>query len=111
MHIAVAQELARRLFPLVGALRNTLAENAEAYSDVVKTGRTHLQDATPITLGQEIGAWVEQIDLALVAVQSALPGVYALDIGGTEVGTGVNAPLPSAEVGARPLARHTGVHF
>src|SRR3546814_9277391 len=87
MHIAVAQELARRLFPSVGALRNTLAEKAEAYSDVVKTGRTHLQDATPITLGQEIGAWVAQIDFALDAVQSALPGVYDLAIGGQAVGT------------------------
>src|SRR3546814_6833306 len=95
--------LARRLFPSVGALRNTLAEKAEAYSDVVKTGRTHLQDATPITLGQEIGAWVAQIDFALDAVQSALPGVYDLAIGGTAVGTGLNAHLRFGEVAARHI--------
>ena len=111
MHIAVAQELARKLFPSVGALRNTLAQKAEAYNEVVKTGRTHLQDATPITLGQEIGAWVAQIDFALDGVQSDLPGIYDLAIGGTAVGTGLNAHPRFGETAAAHIATITGLPF
>ncbi|HWK70281.1 class II fumarate hydratase [Pollutimonas sp. M17] len=111
MHIAVAQELARKLFPAVGALRATLAEKAEAYDEVVKTGRTHLQDATPITLGQEIGGWVAQIDFALDAVQSALPGIYDLAIGGTAVGTGLNAHPRFGQTAAGHIAEITGLPF
>src|SRR5690606_4967528 len=111
MHIAVAQELQRRLFPAVGALRNTLAEKAEAYQDVVKTGRTHLQDATPITLGQEISGWVAQIDFALDAVQSDLPGIYDLAIGGTAVGTGLNAHPRFGDTAAGYIAQITGLPF
>ncbi|MGB3288881.1 MAG: class II fumarate hydratase [Burkholderiaceae bacterium] len=111
MHIAVAQELARKLFPAVGALRATLAEKAQAYDTVVKTGRTHLQDATPITLGQEIGGWVAQIDFALDAVQSALPGIYDLAIGGTAVGTGLNAHPRFGETAAAHIAEITGLPF
>src|SRR5690606_25693146 len=81
MHIAVAQELQRRLFPPVGAVGNTLAEKADAYKDVVKSGRTHLKDATPITLCQEIGGWVARIDFGLDAIQSDLAGIYDLAIG------------------------------
>src|SRR5690606_11279870 len=88
MHIAVAQELERSLFPAVGTLRNTLADKADAFNDIVKTGRTHLQDATPVTVGQEIGSWVAQIGFGLDAVQADLPGIYDLAIGGTAVGTG-----------------------
>ncbi|MBF6615973.1 class II fumarate hydratase [Pollutimonas thiosulfatoxidans] len=111
MHIAVAQELARRLFPSVGKLRDTLAQKADAYQDIVKTGRTHLQDATPITLGQEIGGWVAQIDFALDAVQSALPGIYDLAIGGTAVGTGLNAHRRFGELAAARIADITGLPF
>lgn len=111
MHIAVAQELSRRLFPSVGKLRSTLADKAEAYKDIVKTGRTHLQDATPITLGQEISGWVAQIDFALDAVQSALPGIYDLAIGGTAVGTGLNAHRRFGEMAADRIADITGLPF
>src|SRR3546814_114263 len=111
MHIAVAQELERRLFPAVGTLRNTLADKAETYQDIVKTGRTHLQDATPITLGQEIGGWVAQIDFALDGVQADLPGIYDLAIGGTAVGTGLNAPPRFGDTAAGYIAQITGLPF
>ena len=91
MHVAILGELEVRLFPEVSRLRDTLAAKAAAFADVVKTGRTHLQDATPVTLGQEIGAWVAQIDFGLEAVRAALPGLHDLAIGGTAVGTGLNA--------------------
>jgi len=111
MHIAVAQELARHLFPSVGKLRDTLAAKAEAYQDVVKTGRTHLQDATPITVGQEIGGWVAQLDFSLDAVQATLPGIYDLAIGGTAVGTGLNAHPRFGELAARNISDITGLPF
>jgi fumarate hydratase class II len=111
MHIAVAQELAGQLFPAVGKLRTTLAHKAEQYRDVVKTGRTHLQDATPITLGQEISGWVAQLDFALDAIQSNLPGVYDLAIGGTAVGTGLNAHPRFGEVAAAHIAEIAGLAF
>jgi len=94
MHIAVVEELQGQLFPAVNALRDTLAAKADTHRDLVKTGRTHLQDATPITLGQEISAWVAQIDFGLNGVRAALAGLYDLAIGGTAVGTGLNAPPP-----------------
>lgn len=111
MHIAVAQELAHALFPSVGALRKTLAAKSEKFQSVVKTGRTHLQDATPITVGQEISGWVAQLDFALDAVQAALPGIYDLAIGGTAVGTGLNAHPRFGEEAARHIADITGLPF
>jgi len=111
MHIAVVSELFAQLFPAVTQLRNTLAQKAQDYHDVVKTGRTHLQDATPITLGQEIGAWVAQIDFGLAAVHSALPGLYDLAIGGTAVGTGLNAHPQFGDLAASRIAQLTGQPF
>jgi len=111
MHIAVVSELFAHLFPAVTQLRNTLAQKAQDYHDVVKTGRTHLQDATPITLGQEIGAWVAQIDFGLAAVHSALPGLYDLAIGGTAVGTGLNAHPQFGDLAASRIAQLTGQPF
>ncbi|MGB6007818.1 class II fumarate hydratase [Castellaniella sp.] len=111
MHIAVATELARHFFPAVGKLRATLDAKAKAYQNIVKTGRTHLQDATPITLGQEISAWVAQLDFGLDAVQAALPGVYDLAIGGTAVGTGLNAHPRFGELAAARIADITGLPF
>ncbi|MBS0545364.1 MAG: class II fumarate hydratase [Proteobacteria bacterium] len=109
MHVAILGELESRLFPAVGRLRDTLADKASAFADVVKTGRTHLQDATPVTLGQEIGAWVAQIDFGLDAVRTALPGLHDLAIGGTAVGTGLNAhPLFGART-AEILGLLTGL--
>jgi len=102
MYVAVVERAHGHLLPAVMRLRDTLHAKAEAYRDVVKTGRTHLQDATPITLGQEIGAWVTQIDYALSALDHALEGALDLAIGGTAVGTGLNA---HPEFGARTAAR------
>jgi len=111
MHIAVALQLHRHFFPAVQTLRDTLAQKAQDYADVVKTGRTHLQDATPITLGQEISAWVAQIDFALDAVRSALPGIYDLAIGGTAVGTGLNAHPRFGDTAAAHIATLTKLPF
>src|SRR5690554_1843831 len=111
MHIAAARELHRHLLPAVGRLRDTLAEKAQQYAQVVKTGRTHLQDATPITLGQEIGGWVAQIDFGLEAVRAALPGIHDLAIGGTAVGTGLNAHPEFGDLAARHIAEITGLPF
>ncbi|HLV29649.1 MAG TPA: class II fumarate hydratase [Burkholderiaceae bacterium] len=111
MHIAVSRELHRHLLPAVRRLRDTLAEKATDYQDVVKTGRTHLQDATPITLGQEIGGWVAQIDFGLEAIEAALPGIHDLAIGGTAVGTGLNAHPEFGDLAARHIAEITGLPF
>jgi fumarate hydratase, class II len=111
MHIAVVEQLHDRLLPAVGRLRDTLADKAKEYSDVVKTGRTHLQDATPVTLGQEIGAWVAQIDFGVAAVQATLPGLHDLAIGGTAVGTGLNAHPRFGDRAAAGIAALTGRPF
>ncbi|MFZ6773874.1 class II fumarate hydratase [Undibacterium sp. SXout7W] len=111
MHIAIVSELFNRLFPAVTQLRNTLDGKAIQYAEIVKTGRTHLQDATPITLGQEIGAWVAQIDFGLAAVHAALPGLYDLAIGGTAVGTGLNAHPQFGDLAASRIAELTGQPF
>ncbi|PYE55294.1 class II fumarate hydratase [Deinococcus yavapaiensis] len=111
MHIAVVEELHVQLFPKVTKLRDTLASKAEQYADVVKVGRTHLQDATPITLGQEIGGWVAQIDYCLGEVRHALTGLYELAIGGTAVGTGLNAHPRFGDLAASKFAQETGHPF
>lgn len=111
MHIAVAQELDRDFFPALRQLHATLADKAHAYQQIVKTGRTHLQDATPITLGQEIGAWVAQMEFGLKAVEAALPGIYDLAIGGTAVGTGLNAHPKFGATAAEHIAQITGLPF
>ena len=111
MHIAVVEELQHRLMPSVKTLRDTLAAKSAEFDDVVKTGRTHLQDATPITLGQEIGAWVAQIDFGLHAVEQSLDGLYDLAIGGTAVGTGLNAHPQFGDRCAAVIAGITGFPF
>ena len=111
MHIAIVEELLTRLFPAVTQLRNTLSEKSSKYAHVVKTGRTHLQDATPITLGQEMGAWVAQIDFGLNAVHATLPGLYDLAIGGTAVGTGLNAHPHFGDLAASRIAEFTAHPF
>lgn len=111
MHIAVALELTERLYPHVEALRDELARKSEEFADVVKVGRTHLQDATPITLGQEIGGWVAQIDQALDAVRQSEDRVLELAIGGTAVGTGLNAHPEFGALAARKIADETGLGF
>jgi fumarate hydratase class II len=111
MHIAAAEEVVHRLLPATEQLRTTLHGKAAAFADLVKIGRTHLQDATPVTLGQEISGWVAQIDLARRAVENALPSVYELALGGTAVGTGLNTHPEYAERSARQIATLTGLPF
>jgi fumarate hydratase class II len=111
MHIAAVEVLDKVLLPDVAVLRDTLDAKARAYADVVKIGRTHLQDATPITLGQEISAWVAQIDDAMAQVRHALDGLLELAIGGTAVGTGLNAHPEFGDLAARYMAEETGYAF
>ena len=111
MHIAVVEELHHRLFPAVRKLRDTLAAKSTEFGGIVKTGRTHLQDATPITLGQEVGAWVAQIDFGLHGVEQSLDGLYDLAIGGTAVGTGLNAHPKFGAQTAHQIAAKTGFPF
>ena len=111
MHIATVEEIDGVLVPAVRVLRDTLAAKAEAFADVVMVGRTHLQDATPVTLGQVIGSWVAQLDQALDTIARAMPGVHELAIGGTAVGTGLNAPARFGDVTARRIAEETGKSF
>jgi fumarate hydratase class II len=111
MHIAVVLELNEKLFPSVKVLRDTLAAKSEQYKDLVKVGRTHLQDATPITLGQEIGGWVAQLDYCIAEVRHALVGLYELAIGGTAVGTGLNAHPKFGALAASYYEKETGFPF
>lgn len=111
MHIAVVLELNERLYASVGKLRDTLAAKAEKYNGLVKVGRTHLQDATPITLGQEINSWVAQIDYALAEIKHAGEGLLDLAIGGTAVGTGLNAHPKFGDLAAQKYQDETGYQF
>ena len=111
MHIAVVLELHRHLYPNVAKLRNTLHAKSLEYKDLVKVGRTHLQDATPITLGQEIGGWVAQLDYCIAEVHHAEAGLYDLAIGGTAVGTGLNAHPKFGDLTAQKIGELTGQPF
>ena len=111
MHIAAVEAIETYLVERVALLRNTLDEKSKQFMDVVKIGRTHLQDATPLTLGQEISGWVAQIDLALGAVRATLPQLYELALGGTAVGTGLNAHPEYGETVAAEIAPLTGHPF
>ncbi|WP_392543582.1 class II fumarate hydratase [Oryzobacter telluris] len=111
VHVAVVLELAERLHPAVDALTAALDAKADELGDVVKVGRTHLQDATPVTLGQEIGAWAAQVRDAQADVRYAGEKARALAIGGTAVGTGLNAPAAFGPLVARHLAQETGQEF
>jgi fumarate hydratase, class II len=111
MHIATVEQLDHVLVPAIRTLRDTLAAKAERFSRIVMLGRTHLQDATPLTLGQLISGWVAQLDQALDGILRARPGVCALAIGGTAVGTGLNAHPRFGEVAARLIAEETGQPF
>ncbi len=111
MHIAAAEQTVHHLLPRLDRLRATLDAKARAFADVVKVGRTHLQDATPVTLGQEISGWVAQIDLARASIESALPAVYELALGGTAVGTGLNTHPEYAQRSAEQIAALSGLPF
>jgi len=111
MHVAAVDALMHQLLPALHGLRATLVGKAEEFSDVVKIGRTHLQDATPITLGQEISGWVAQLQHSEQHVRAALPHLSELALGGTAVGTGLNAPPGYAQAVAQELADLTGLPF
>ncbi|MBV8343929.1 MAG: class II fumarate hydratase [Candidatus Eremiobacteraeota bacterium] len=110
MHVAGARAMAEML-PAVQELRDALNRKAKAWSHIVKVGRTHLQDATPLTLGQEFSGYVTQLDRAIAACREALDPLYDLAIGGTAVGTGLNAHPEFGERTAREIARLTGLPF
>ncbi len=111
MHIAAVEALENYLFPRVEILRATLAAKSEEFMDVVKIGRTHLQDATPITLGQEMSGWVAQLELAIKAIKATLPQLKELALGGTAVGTGLNAHPEYGVTVAAEIAKLTGQDF
>ncbi len=111
MHIAAVEAIENYLVARVMLLRDTLAAKSKEFMDVVKIGRTHLQDATPLTLGQEMSGWVAQIDLALAAIRATLPQLYELALGGTAVGTGLNAHPKYGETVAAEIAALTGQPF
>ena len=111
INIAAAMQINEHLLPKVKGLRDAFTAKAEEFSKIVKLGRTHLQDATPLTLGQEFSGYASQLDHALTAVENALPHLYELAWGGTAVGTGLNAPEGYAEKVADRIAEETGLPF
>jgi fumarate hydratase class II len=111
MHVAVADRIVHGLLPPARALQRTLNRLAQDFADVVKIGRTHLQDATPLTLGQEFSGYVAQLEHALTQMEHALPHVLELAQGGTAVGTGLNAPKGFAEQVAQTIAKRTQLGF
>ncbi|HCF6032979.1 class II fumarate hydratase [Pseudomonas aeruginosa] len=111
MHIAAAKAVHEQLLPAIAELSGGLAEQSARHASLVKTGRTHLMDATPITFGQELSAFVAQLDYAERAIRAALPAVYQLAQGGTAVGTGLNAPKGFADAIAAEIAAESGLPF
>lgn len=111
MHIASYKILIDKTIPAIQLLRNTMHLKAVAFKDVVKIGRTHLMDATPLTLGQEFSGYVSQLDHGLVALKNTLPHLSELALGGTAVGTGLNTPKGYAVLVAQHIARFTGLPF
>jgi fumarate hydratase class II len=111
MHIAAAEEIVHRLIPALQKLRNALNDKAEAWKDIVKIGRTHAQDATPLTLGQEFSGYTKQVENGIERIELTLPKLMELAQGGTAVGTGLNAPIGFAERVADRIAAITGLPF
>ena len=111
MHIACAEGVARELLPALHHLHAALVAKQEAFKDIIKIGRTHTQDATPLTLGQEFSGYAAQVASAIKRIELTLPGIYELAQGGTAVGTGLNAPVGFAEGVADRIAAITGLPF
>jgi fumarate hydratase class II len=111
MHVAAARGLHASLLPALAGLREALQEKVVAFAELLKVGRTHLQDATPLTLGQEFSGYVSQLDQARAAIEASAPGLQALAIGGTAVGTGLNTHPQFAELVARELSARLGLPF
>jgi len=111
MHVAAAEEIEHRLKPALQKLRNALNDKAQAWTHIIKIGRTHTQDATPLTLGQEFSGYVQQLDNGLQRVEQTMPALMQLAQGGTAVGTGLNAPVGFAERVAEKIAAITQMKF
>lgn len=111
MHIASYKKIVETTLPAVKQLRNTFAEKAKSFADVVKIGRTHLMDATPLTVGQELSAYVAQLDFAAKALEHTLPHLSELALGGSAVGTGLNTPQGYDVAAAKYIAEFTGLPF
>ena len=111
MHVAAVEEIEHRLLPALHHLHAALAAKSRDFTDIIKVGRTHLQDATPLTLGQEFGAYARQMELGIARVEACLPRLYPLAQGGTAVGTGLNAKPGFAERFAATMAEITGLPF
>ena len=111
MHIAGAQDVVRDLIPALRHLHAALAAKADAFKHIIKIGRTHTQDATPLTLGQEFGGYAAQVASSVARIEATLPGLYELAQGGTAVGTGLNAPIGFAERVAEKVADITALPF
>ncbi|RLA09434.1 MAG: class II fumarate hydratase, partial [Gammaproteobacteria bacterium] len=111
MHIAAGRELHDSLIPALAHLRDAIAAKAAEYNDVIKVGRTHMMDAVPLTIGQEFGAYVHQLNENIAAIETCLPKVYELAIGGTAVGTGLNTHPQFADAVAAKIAELTGLPF
>jgi fumarate hydratase, class II len=111
MHIACVEEVVHRLVPALTHLRNALAAKSEAWADIIKIGRTHTQDATPLTLGQEFGGYTQQLTNGIARIESTLPSLMELAQGGTAVGTGLASPVGFAEKVAENIAGITGLPF
>ena len=111
MHIAAAERVKNALIPAIKSVQDAIAAKANEFKDVVKIGRTHLQDAVPLTFGQEFGGWAALLERDIKRLEAALDGLYDLAIGGTAVGTGLNAPPEFAERAAKKIADLTGLPF
>jgi fumarate hydratase class II len=111
MHIAAAEAVSGRLFPAMRQLAASLERKAAEFHDIVKIGRTHLQDAVPIRMGQEFGGYARQVEASRERIEAALAGIYELPLGGTAVGTGLNAPAGFARETIAQIARRTGLPF
>ena len=111
MHVAAAEEIVHRLIPALQGLRNALNDKAHAWAHIVKIGRTHTQDATPLTLGQEFSGYTQQIQNGIARIELTLPALMQLAQGGTAVGTGLNAPVGFAEMVAEKIAQITHLPF
>ena len=111
MHIAAAEDINHRLLPALKHLKKAVDDKVVEFQDVVKIGRTHLQDATPITLGQEFSGYAKQLELAIGRAEGSLPNLYKLALGGTAVGTGLNTPVGFDKIVAEKIAVITGLPF
>ncbi len=111
MHIACAEEIEHRLIPALQKLRNALNDKAQAWKDIIKIGRTHTQDATPVTLGQEFSGYATQVENGIARIEQTMPMLMQLAQGGTAVGTGLNAPVGFAERVAEKIAAITQMKF